>query len=158
MLDIDGDGFDESKTPVIVSIDGIFVPFFVESMRPKGATSWLLKLEGIDSEQAARQFVNETIYMRREDIAEFGDDSEGAPAELFVGYSVEDTEYGRIGVIERIDLDSPNPLFYVRSDKDDETILIPIADELIKDLDHDRRTIVMHLPAGLIDINRKTSE
>lgn len=158
LFDVLPEEFDETDTPLILSVDGILVPFYIDTMRPKGSASWLVKLEGVDSEESARQFVNQTIYLLREDLPELSADSNGAPAELLVGYAVEDSSAGRIGTIRRLDLDTPNPLFYVDSATDGETILIPIADEFIKEIDHEGRRILMELPAGLIDINRKPTE
>ena len=59
VLDIDEDFIDEDY-PLIIDLDGIFVPFYTESWRPKGSSACLLKLEGVDNEGEARKFVNKT--------------------------------------------------------------------------------------------------
>ena len=52
VLDVEADLID-TKRPLIVDIDGIFVPFYCDSVRPKGHFSSLVKLQGIDSEADA---------------------------------------------------------------------------------------------------------
>ena len=49
------DIFDRTESPYwVVEIDGIFVPFFVESYRFRGETTALVKIEDINDEQAAK--------------------------------------------------------------------------------------------------------
>ena len=40
-----------SLSCLVCDMDGIYVPFFVEAMRPKGATTVLLTIDGFTSEQ-----------------------------------------------------------------------------------------------------------
>lgn len=41
----------EEDYPIIVDVDGIYVPFYAESVRPKGHFSSLVKLQGVDSQE-----------------------------------------------------------------------------------------------------------
>ena len=50
IIDIDPECFVEGK-PLIVEIDGILVPFYVDTYRKKGSLSILIKLDGIESEE-----------------------------------------------------------------------------------------------------------
>lgn len=70
ILDIDPEFFEEENA-IIVDIDGIFVPFFASGIRPKGSTSYLIKLDGIDTENEARLFVNKTLYANKNELGEF---------------------------------------------------------------------------------------
>lgn len=45
MLDIDAE-FLDTEHPLIMDIDGIFVPFYCETVRPKSHFSSLVKLQG----------------------------------------------------------------------------------------------------------------
>ena len=47
-VDIDID-FDELKC-VVMPIEGIFVPFFINSVRPKNGDTYLVTIDGVDSE------------------------------------------------------------------------------------------------------------
>ena len=48
---------------IVVEIDGIFVPFFAESIRPKSQETVLLNIDGFDSDVAVKILVNKTIYV-----------------------------------------------------------------------------------------------
>lgn len=151
--DIDSEYFMEGN-PLIVENDGILVPFYVESIRPKGTTSYLVKLEGINSEEEASIFVNNEISILKKDAEEWLDDTFEDLGEL-IGYSViEDKTRVEIGRVERID-DSTSNILLILTDKDDEQIYIPFNEDLIVEIDDENQVIKMNLPEGLVDLNTK---
>lgn len=158
VLEIDG-SFLDSGHPLIIDVEGIFVPFYCESVRPKGQFSSLVKLDGVDSEEEARNFVNKEIFALKGDLSEFEEEDsdeneEGSYAEDFVGFSIYDTESKNlIGEITGLDLSTANALFIVENEG--EKMFIPIAEEFINEIDEPARIIYMSLPDGLIDINKK---
>ena len=44
LLDV-GAEYLEDGNPLVIPVDGLFVPFYAESVRPKGTTSFLVKLK-----------------------------------------------------------------------------------------------------------------
>lgn len=158
IFDIDPALFLEDGRPVIVEMDGILVPFFLHGVRTKGSTSYLVLIDGVESEESARRFVNKDIYALRADVddAEAEEAGDGAYAEDFIGYKVIDSDAGELGVVEDLDLTTENALFIVKT-PDGETLYIPIADDLIDLYDDKERTITMTLPEGLISINKKSN-
>lgn len=159
LLDIDPEFFEEGNA-MVVDVDGIFVPFFTTGIRPKGATSYLVKLEGIDSEEEARRFVNKLILAEKAELAPFLDmeEDEIRGEDEFCGYRITDAETGNmLGVVERVDSSTSNLLFIVKTPEGDE-IFIPIAEEFIDSIDDENREIHMQLPQGLIDLNVKKKE
>lgn len=154
LLDIDAE-YLEAGNPAVLDIDGIFVPFYIQSIRPKGSFSYLVKFQGIDSELEAKKLVNKTVYALRDKLKEFladeGED-EYALYDDLIGWSVEDTEAGRIGTIVDIDTNTENELFIVET-PDGDMVYIPLTEDFIERIDEETRTIIMSLPAGLIDIN-----
>lgn len=154
ILDIDSEFIDEGNA-IIIDIDGIFVPFYASSLRPKGNTSYLIKLDGIDTEQEAKPFVNKTIYALKSELAPFleleEEDLRGE--EDLIGYDVVDSSSGLIlGEIERVDSSTQNLLFILRTN-DGKELYIPAVDEFILDIDDNKHKIIMNLPAGLLEIN-----
>ncbi|MBD5300599.1 MAG: 16S rRNA processing protein RimM [Bacteroides sp.] len=153
-LDFDLD-LDEIKC-LIVSIEGIFVPFFIRSWRPRTADTCLLTLEGIDSDAQAQEFNNRTFYILRVDIPEEDesdeDNEEGFYASDLIGYKVHDVSLGDIGLISGINDATENVLFLITT-PDGNEIFVPVADEYIDDVDHDNETITTDLPEGLVDLN-----
>lgn len=138
---------------LITDIDGILVPFFVDSCRQRGGSSWLIKFDGIDNESDAAALANHELFALRSDLPDDseGDDSEGVHLFDLVGYTLSDA--GRaIGTIEAIDDSTPNILFNVKTPEGD-IVLVPFAEEFIAGLDTAEHVIDMELPEGLIDLN-----
>lgn len=144
------DVFDESDDPYIIcEIDGILVPFFIEEYRYKTDTVVLLKLENVDSEQAAREFVNRDVYYSLDEV----DDSDlvgDMTWDSFIGYRVSDREAGELGSITDVDETTANVL--LRIDSEGKELLLPAAEELIVSVDHENKQMVVALPEGLLDL------
>lgn len=154
ILDMDPSFLSEGNA-VIVELDGIFVPFYASGIRPKGSTSYLIKLDGIDSEDEARRFVNRTIYALKSELAPFLEVEEDdiADEDELIGYEIVDYDSNKIiGEIEAIDSSTSNLLFIVTSPIGD-TIYIPAAEEFIIEINDEDKKISMRLPEGLIDLN-----
>lgn len=144
---------------IVTVIDGLHVPFFINSLRPRSAESVLLTLDGINNERDASELSLLPLLVRKTDLTHLGldeDDGDGLSAYDLVHYKLFDETYGsravELGVIEAIrELTAENWVFEVKT-SDNRTILVPIADELITDIDQDSQTITMNLPAGLTDL------
>lgn len=145
----------EEDNPLVVSRDGIFVPFFVESIRPKGATTFLIKLKGVDSVEEAREMVNETIYAMREPLKEYlsEDDEEFIVFDEMRGWRLMDPQGNGIGVVGEVDRSTDNLLLLVRT-PDGDTVYVPLADDFIVSADAGKKELVMDLPDGILDVNR----
>lgn len=148
--------FLEDGYPIILDIDGIFVPFYADSVRPKGATTDLIKLNGVDSEEEARTFVNKTIYGLRDDIADFtGED----PDSVFDPYSLRDfsvidASLGMIGRVVEVDDSTANILLVVAdAQTGGNRIQIPMVEAFVKAIDYDNGRIEVDVPEELINLN-----
>ncbi len=151
LLDIDGD-YAADGHPLIVDIDGIFVPFYAETVRPKGAESFLVRLRDIDSQERAQELVNKEIFGLRSDLVEYFDDPDMEIVADFVGNKVVDSRLGEIGSIEYVDDSTANVLFVVAAGNG-ETVYIPVAEEFINAVDDERKVVETTLPEGLVDLN-----
>lgn len=154
LLDIDP-GYLEEGNPAIIDMEGIFVPFYADSIRTKGSFSYLVKFEGIDSEIEAKKFVNKTVYALRERLKEFmleNYDEEYALYDDLVGYTIKDVDSGVIGKVVEIDTNTENELFIVETPEGN-TVYIPLTEDFIEKMDEENKIITMHLPDGLLDLN-----
>lgn len=150
--DIDPDYY-AGGNPMIVDYDGIFVPYFVESVRPKGSTSYLVKIKGVDSEAEASNFVNKEIYMLKKDAEDWIDEII-EERDALIGYIVVDSTTGtQLGEIEDVEDSTSNVLLIVKN-KDGEELYIPFNEDFIVNMDEDNGIIEMDLPSGLLDINK----
>lgn len=139
---------------VILPIDGIFVPFFINSCRPKSSETDLIGLDGINDEtQAARLCPSEVYALTAALPARDPGDEDGFYAEDLVGFTALDSESGKeLGKITGIDTTTANYLFIIETPDRKAPLLVPVADELIDTLDPDARTIGLSLPEGLTDL------
>ena len=145
----DYDLFEDENDPyVICEMDGILVPFFVESSRYKSNTTILVKLEGVDNEISAKQFVNRKVFYPGNRLKEFLPDDLGW--KRFMGYLLEDIEHGELGIITFVDETTINTLFTV--DYHGKELLVPVADELVDSIDHEGQRIVLAVPEGVIEL------
>ncbi len=155
LLDLDEDFFDENKC-IILDMEGVNVPFFVESVRQKGKDAFLVKIQNVDSEQHAKRFVNKDIFVEKSALRGYSedfDDEEGMFSSDFEGFKIIDISFGEIGVIENVDLSTDNILFEVVNGE--EEILIPVAEEYIVEMDIDDKILKVDLPQGLLELNKK---
>ena len=145
------DIFDESDCKFLIcEIDGIFVPFVLESYRFKSNSTALIKFENINTDTQAKLFTNLNVYFPKKYIKE---DSSSAVLtwDYFIGYTLIDSSLGKIGVISDVDETTINVLFIVNRRGEGE-LLIPATEELISEINEENKTIQMIMPEGLIDL------
>ena len=142
----DDDVFDRVDADyLILDIDGILVPFFIEEYRFRSDTTALMKFEGIDSQERARELTGCDVYFPR-NLAVSDDDSISWSA--IVGFDIIDASTNKpVGRIASIDDSTLNILFCLEDGH-----LIPASEDLITQIDQQAHTITMHLPAGLLDL------
>lgn len=131
---------------LVSPMDGIFVPFFAESIRQKNDDTLLLKIEGIQSEVQAKRLVNCPIYAISDELPETDD----VYCDFFIGFSIIDSNGNAIGQITDVDDSTENALFIV--EKDRKSLYVPISEDFILNIDEDSKTIAMDLPQGLLDL------
>jgi 16S rRNA processing protein RimM len=149
-LHFDDDIFDRTDADyLILDIDGILVPFFIDEYRFKTDETALMRFTDIDTQERARSLTGCDVYFPRE----HSDNGNGCLSwAAIVGFHVVDSVSGKpIGEITRVDDSTINTLFDLRI-PDGNDILIPASDELITAIDAEGRTVTMQLPDGLLDI------
>ena len=140
---------DRDNAYILCEIEGIMVPFFVESLRSKSGTVLLVKLENIDTEDAAREFVNMDVYCPLNFIDE-DELVEEMTWDNFIGYEVTDEKHGILGLITQVDESTQNVLFQI--DYEGQELLIPAVEELIFEIDPIKKQLKVALPEGLLEL------
>lgn len=157
-FDIDPE-FLSDEYPLIVEIEGIPVPFYVEDWRPKGATTVLIKLLDVDYDIANHDFVNKELFALKKDLAEFLDIEEEdlMSEDNLLGMEVYDENKQLLGTVEDLDTTTINELLILKNNKTEELIYLPFVEDFILEILPDQNIIVMKLPEGLIDLNSTTT-
>jgi 16S rRNA processing protein RimM len=143
-MQVEDDIFDRTDADYLVlELDNIMVPFFIEEYYFKTDTTALIKFEGIDTLERAKEFANIDVYFPR-NIKDNSIDSEEETLSypMLVGFQVND-----IGKIAYIDHQTENIMFEL-----EDGTLIPASEELIEDIDVPNKQIKMTIPEGLLDL------
>ena len=142
----DDDIFDRVDADYLVlDIDGILVPFFMEEYRFRNGYLAFVKFRDVDTQERASELTGCDVYFPR-DLAAAED--EMPILSMLVGFSIVDAATNKsIGVIEDVNDQTANILFEL-----DNGALIPASDELIMNIDTEHEEIVMNIPEGLLDI------
>lgn len=131
---------------LILLMDGILVPFFMEEYRFRSDNVALVKFEDIDTAEQARKFTNVEVYFPKK----FMDEQEDVTSwNFFIGFRVEDVHHGYLGEITDVDDTTINVLFSI--EKDGEELLLPAHEEFIIDLDREKKVMKVDVPDGLIE-------
>ena len=141
----DDDVFDRVEADyLILEVDGILVPFFIEEYRFRNDSTALVKFEDVETQDRARELTNCDVYFPRA----LSDDDDQPSLAMLVGYTIVDGATQQpVGRIAAIDDQTANLLFEL-----EDSTLIPATDDLITNIDQHRRTITMTLPEGLLDL------
>ena len=145
-LQCDDDVFDRVDAEYLVlDIDGILVPFFMEEYRFRNDTVCLVKFCDIDTQQRASELTGCDVYFPRV----LADEAEESPSlASLVGFSIINKASGLpIGTIDDIDDSTANILFEL-----EDGTLIPANNDLITGIDAEKRQITMNIPQGLLEI------
>ena len=142
----DDDVFDRVDADyLILKVDGIFVPFFIEEYRFRSDANAIVKFEDIDTQERARELTGCEVFFPRA-LADSDQDSISWAA--IVGFDIIEAESGnQIGRIDSVYDSTLNILFCLEDGR-----LIPASEDLITAIDQQARTITMHLPAGLLEL------
>ena len=145
-LQFDDDIFDRVDADYLVlELDGILVPFFIEEYRFRSDTVALMKFEDVDTQQRANELTGCDVYFPR---ALAANDEGEVSLSLLVGFDLVEANGGTtIGRIAAIDDTTANLLFEL-----EDGCLIPANDDLIRDIDTKRKTIKMEIPEGLLEL------
>ena len=142
----DDDVFDRVDSDyLILKVDGILVPFFLEEYRFKSDANAIVKFEDIDTQERARDLTGSDVFFPR--AMSDSDDETLSWAEI-IGYSlIDDATKQGIGQIASVDDSTMNILFEL-----EDGTLIPASEELITEIDKDNKCIKMTIPQGLLEI------
>lgn len=134
---------------LVLDIDGILVPFYLEEYRFKNDDNVLVKFEDIDTQEQVRAYTGCEVYFPRH--LSDSDEENMSWAEI-IGFQLVDAVSGRVvGTIDHVDDSTLNLLFEITS-PDGEALLIPANNDLIEEVDIEKKMIRMAIPEGLLEL------
>ena len=142
----DDDVFDRVNADYLVlMIDGILVPFFMEEYRFRSDTTAIVKFCDIDTQERARELTGCDVWFPRA-LADSDDDTITWAA--IVVFGIIDANNGKpVGRIASVDDTTLNILFCLEDGR-----LIPASEDLITGIDKENKQITINIPEGLLDL------
>lgn len=123
-----------------------FLPYFIEKTTIRSDSELLLKLEGVDTKEAARKLTPREVWLLETDFKHYS--AKKAPISL-LGFTILDQGVQLGEVIEVIE--QPHQVLCTIMYKGKEA-LIPIHEDSLEKLDTRHRRIHVVLPEGLLDL------
>ncbi len=125
---------------------GSFLPWFPSSVKIKSENELYIKVEGINTREAAIRLSRKDVWLPDVEFKKFA--AKTAPAGM-LGYSVIDNGNALGEVLEV--LEQPHQLL-CRLEIKGKEVLIPLHEETLKKVDHKKKEIIVELPEGLLEI------
>ncbi len=147
-LDTDEPDIYENLDAIFVDLRNNLVPFFIEHAQLHKSELLRIKFEDVDTEADADAIMKSHLYLPLSALPKL--DGDKFYFHEIIGFTVEDINYGNIGVIKGINDSTAQSLFEI--DKNGIEILIPMNDEFIEKVDKGNKTIIVKTPEGLIDL------
>lgn len=143
--------FIDNITPmesVFLEVEGRPVPFFISEYEYSGSDILKVSFQGYDSIEEVNEFKSCRVFL----TSGVSESHEQPDIQKFTGYSVYSQDESHIGTVTAIITNPGQWLLSILSPTGKE-ILIPFHEDLILKINNRRKTIIMEIPEGLIDIN-----
>ncbi|MBV8254152.1 MAG: 16S rRNA processing protein RimM [Chitinophaga sp.] len=124
-----------------------FIPYFIKEVKVKNIDHLYLKLDGIDTKEAAQKLLPGQIYLQEADFKE--QTASSAPLAL-LGYTVEDAHHGTLGQIEEV-IEMPMQVL-VKVQISGKEALLPINEQSLVKMDKKNQVVYVDLPEGLVEL------
>ena len=134
------------KEPVFIEFDGLPVPFFILSIKPRGG-KFLVRFNDVLDLGDAEELAGRDLFVPFEED-EYFDEDELPDLEDLVGWSLEDGEGHLLGEISGYEDIPGNPCIYVRTASSE--TMVPLHEDFILTFDPREKKLRMNLPEGLI--------
>lgn len=133
----------------LLHIKGSYLPWFVTEVELTGLSDGLIRFEDVTTPEKARIYSGCELFLSEKDTnAYFKKDAEGL--NYLKGYQVSDQTAGPLGPLLEVD-ETPAQIL-ITIDYKGREVLIPLVDEFIIELNKRKKTLLLDLPEGLLDL------
>ncbi len=147
-LDTDEPEAYEKMESVLVLLGGNLIPFFIKKSQLHRSELLRVRFEEVANEADADRIMGSEVYLPLKFLPKLTGNK--FYYHEVIGFSLQDSLNGNIGIIQSINDTTAQALFEVL--KDDKQLLIPINDHIITKVDRETKTIFVTTPDGLVDL------
>ena len=146
------DGFDatwSSLKKCLIKVHGVWAPFFIKSKTMHVDYIDVL-FEDVFHEQDIRNIAHQEVFIQSSERSDHDTIEEEGELEDWISFKIIDTIAGEIGEITSIE-ELPGQVMAMVQYQE-KIISIPLVEELILDIDLEKKAILMNLPIGILDL------
>ncbi|HMC86620.1 MAG TPA: hypothetical protein VKI61_13930, partial [Chitinophagaceae bacterium] len=129
-------------------VKGEMLPYFIQSAKIKSDEEVYLKLEGVDTKEAAVKLRQKEVWFTQEDFQKF---SAKSSIISLLGFHLIDDGTDRGAILEIIE--QPHQML-ARIDLEGKEALIPLHERSLQKIDKKNKQVHVILPDGLLDVYR----
>lgn len=133
---------------VFIEVKGAQLPYFIREIR--GTNDLIVQFEDVNDRSTAILLQHKPISLRASETTAKAVTSPSDSPDDLVGYKVIDEFAGELGIIQGLEYLPQQTIALVSYQG--KTIMIPINDHFVVDIDDAKRSLHMRLPEGLIDL------
>ena len=133
----------------LVEDDSRLIPYFTTKVQLHKTQLLRVSIEDISSEHEANILIGKSVYLPLDQLPKLADDQ--FYYHEIIGFEVIDSQQGSIGIITGVNDRSSQVLLEVEYNY--RQILIPLVDELIQQLDKQKKQLYLSIPEGLLDLD-----
>lgn len=134
------------KTIFIEQSRNSFLPWFIASTKTKNDEEVYVKLDGVDTREAAAGLTRKEVWLTADDFKKHA--AKSSPANL-LGYAIVSEEKSLGEIIEVIE--QPHQML-CRLEINKKEVFIPLNEDTLIKIDHAQKEVQVKLPEGLLDI------
>ncbi|MCU7547831.1 ribosome maturation factor RimM [Chitinophagaceae bacterium LB-8] len=123
-----------------------FIPYFIETARIKNEEEIYLKLQDVNTREAAIKLAQKEVWLPEEEFKKFS--SKSSPITLLGFDIVEDKKV--LGKILEV-IEQPHQLL-CRIEINQKEVLIPLHEDTILKIDKKAKQVIVELPEGLLEV------
>ena len=124
------------------------LPYFIQTGKIKNAEEIFVKLEGVDSKEAAHKLIHKQVWLTEDDFQKYA--SASSPISLLGFHMIHmGTDLGEILEV----IEHPHQVL-CRIDLNGKEALIPVHGETLNKVDKKKKQVHVTLPDGLLEIYR----
>lgn len=148
-LDTDQPHYYNNLESAFIKIDDKPVPFFFNSFHILKSNKARVEIEGVETADEAEALIGKEVLLPLATLPKLTGNK--FYYHEVIGYTITDTEYGELGILQDILEAAGNRVFQIQHESGKE-VLVPVADQFISKVNRNNKSIEVTAPEGLIDL------
>lgn len=148
-LDTDEPELYENLESVFVDFRNKLIPFFIAQSSLQKSDLLRIRFEDVESEEEADRLIGSSLFLPLSMLPKLT--GKRFYYHEIIGFQVVDTQLGSLGQVESVNDQTPQTLLEVKT-ADGKEILIPINDEIIREVNRIEKILRVTTPEGLVSL------